>query len=698
MTWRTRIAPAALAAVAGTGGVVAAVLAAQQQPGVPTGEVVVAAVICAYAGVGLLITLARPGHPVGRLLLGGAAVWAGGEAALALAVQGLPVPGLDTDPGSVPAAAELALAGSTLRGAGWLVLVLAVPLVFPDGRVPRRPWGWAVAAAAAAGSCYLAASLLSASPADERLSSVANPLHPPAPLTVLSEVLAVAAVAVTAAALVGAVGGLVSRWRSGTRLLRQQLLWLMWATAVPVALLPLVLFGDPGPELFGAAVLPLPAAIGIAVLQYRLYDVQVAVNRTLLSVGLSGALAVVYVLVVAGVGALLQARGADWLPWLATGVVALSVLPLRNALQRAANRVTYGRWSQPEAVLAEVRRRLADATDVDVLLSDLVRDLGEGLELSRIVVLDADGGQLAAFASHPDADDRAAPLTDTPLTAYGRGVGTLRWSTPRRPLRERDRRLLEDVAGHLGALVHAAGLVTGLRRANERLVLAREDERRRLRRDLHDGLGSRLAGLTFQLEAARNLVRRDADATETALARVRDGIQEAVLDVRRAVEGLRPPDLDQRGLAGGLTEFAERLSAELADGIAVDTPADLPMLPSPVEVAAYRIGQEALTNAVRHAGASRCRLLLRHLPAGPEPGSRKDPLLLLEVTDDGSGLVAERPGGTGLQSMRERAETLGGDLAIDARPGHGTTVRCRLPATIRPSREVDGPLLQAVVT
>lgn len=693
MTWRRRITPTATAVLAVAGGTVSALLAAQQRAGVPTGDIVVAAVICAYAGVGLLIAQARPGHLVGRLLLGGAAAWGGGEAALALAVQGLPVDGLDTDPGSVPATAELALAGTTLRGAGWLVLVLAVPLVFPDGRLPRRPWRWAVPATAAALSCFLATSLLAGTPMDERLSEVPNPLGPPASLALLSDVLAVATLGLTAAALVGAVGGLVSRWRSGTRLLRQQLLWLTSAAAVPVVLLPLILFGDPGTELFGAAVLPLPAAIGIAVLQHQLYDVHVAVNRTLLSVGLSAALAVVYVLVVAGVGALLQVRGADWVPWLATGVVALSVLPLRDALQRAANRLTYGQWSQPETVLAGVRRRLADATDVDLLLRDLVRDLGEGLDLSRIVVLDADGRQLAAFGSRPDDGDAAA-LTETPLSAYGGRVGTLRWSSPRRPLRDRDRRLLDDIAGHLGALVHAAALVTGLRRANERLVLAREEERRRLRRDLHDGVGSRLAGLTFQLEAARNLVRRDAGAAETALERVRSGIQEAVLDVRLAVEGLRPPDLEQRGLAGALTEFAERLSAKVPGGIAVEAADDLPLLPPAVEVAAYRIGQEALSNAVRHAGAARCRVSVTHLRVG---GDTEGPFVVVEVTDDGSGLVAERPGGTGLHSMRERAETLGGHLVVEARPGNGTTVRCCLPATVSPSRKPSGAVLEDVV-
>jgi signal transduction histidine kinase len=312
-----------------------------------------------------------------------------------------------------------------------------------------------------------------------------------------------------------------------------------------------------------------------------------------------------------------------------------------------------------------VRRRVADAGDAHALLRELVAELGEGLELARIVVVDSEGQLLASHGSGDGA------VEETPLTAYGRSVGTLRWSRPRTPMRTRDRQLLEDIAGHVGALVDAAMLVAGLRAAHERLVLAREDERRRLRRDLHDGLGSTLAGLTFLTEATHNLLRSDVDAAEDALHHVTAGIQAAVLDVRRIVDGLTPPSLDQLGLTGAVSELSDRLGGELPAGIVVDASPDLPPLSAAVEVAAYRVAQEAVTNVVRHARASRCRVTLGH------DGSA----LLLEVDDDGCGTVAPRPGGAGLPGMRERAEELGGELAVEARPGRGTTLRLRLPTS-----------------
>jgi signal transduction histidine kinase len=653
------VLPWTSAALAAGSGPAAALLAAGQDGvGLPLAETVVAVVLTGYAGMGLLIARVRPGHPVGRLLLGGAAAWGIGELSLAAAVTGLV-----TEPGSIPAAPWLAVLGTVVRGAGWLVLVLGLPLVFPDGQLPPRPWRWSVVVAAAALATFVAASLLAAAPLDFRVDHVPNPLHPPEAVAGLVEGLALASLALTGTALVGALGGLVTRWRIGSRLVRQQLLWFTCAAAVPVALLPLIPGDLAPPVLFGVAVLPLPVAIGVAVLQHRLYDVQVAVNRTVAWTALSAALALVYVLVVAGVGALLDARGASWLPWLATGLVALSVAPLRDALQQAADRLTYGLWAEPEAVLAAVQRRVADAGDAVALLRELVTELGEGLRLERIAVLDPEGHLLAASGSGPSHHER-------PLTAYGRRVGTLCWSRPPSALRARDQQLLDDLAGQIGALVHAATLVARLRSAQERLVLAREDERRRLRRDLHDGLGSTLAGLTFLIEAAGNLLRSDPEAAGAALHQVRAGIRTAVVDVRRIVDGLTPPSLDQLGPAGAVSELAERFGRELPNGIVVDVPRELPGLSAAVEVATYRVAQEALTNVVRHASASTCRVALRH--DGAE--------LLLEVSDDGRGGAAPRPGGAGLGGMRERAEELGGELSVVPRRGGGTTVRLCLPA------------------
>jgi two-component system, NarL family, sensor kinase len=249
------------------------------------------------------------------------------------------------------------------------------------------------------------------------------------------------------------------------------------------------------------------------------------------------------------------------------------------------------------------------------------------------------------------------------MTSYGVPVGVLSWA--RRPLRESDRLLLADLARQLGTVVHAAGLLESVRTARERLVLAREEERRRLRRELHDGLGPALAGLTLQVDTVRNRVAdRDADAD---LLTLRSGIQETVLDVRRIVEGLRPAALDDLGLA----EAVHQLAAQTDLPVAVEA-VDLPRLPAATEVAAYRIVQEALANAGRHAHAHRVCVRLR----------QADSDLFVEVDDDGVGVVAPRPDGVGLGSMRSRAEEIGGSFELEAVPGTGTRVTARLPLDV----------------
>ena len=207
--------------------------------------------------------------------------------------------------------------------------------------------------------------------------------------------------------------------------------------------------------------------------------------------------------------------------------------------------------------------------------------------------------------------------------------------------------------------------MASVRQAQERLVLAREEERRRLRRDLHDGLGPALAGLSLQVDTVRNTIGDGQDVEPTLLG-LRAGIQDTVLDVRRIVEGLRPPALDDLGLVEAVREQADR------SGVPARVDADdLPRLPAAVEVAAYRVVQEALTNVGKHAGATEVLVSLR-LRRGA---------LEVVVVDDGSGSLRPRADGIGLGSMRERAEEIGGEFSLVAEPGSGTTVRVLLPLT-----------------
>jgi signal transduction histidine kinase len=262
---------------------------------------------------------------------------------------------------------------------------------------------------------------------------------------------------------------------------------------------------------------------------------------------------------------------------------------------------------------------------------------------------------------------------------HGRTVGALHLTLRpgERSLNPADARLLNDLARQAGIAVQAARLTGELRvlthdlqQSRERLVAAQEEERRRLRRDLHDGLGPALASAAFKVDAARNVLHRDPDRADGLLAGVGDQMQDTIADIRRLVYALRPPVLDQFGLAEGLRNYAFQIEGDTS--FTVTAPASLASLPAAVEVAAYRIALEAMANAARHARAQGCRVRLA--VDGPD--------LLVEVIDDGQGMPVERRHGVGLHSMRERAAELGGICTVESRAGMGTTVRARLPLAV----------------
>jgi signal transduction histidine kinase len=416
------------------------------------------------------------------------------------------------------------------------------------------------------------------------------------------------------------------------------------------------------PWIFALAVAPLPVAVCVAILTGGVFDLATVANRSLVWVTLSAAIIGLYAVVIGGTGSMLRHTDARWLAWLGAGVVAVSFAPLRTALQGAANRVTYGRWRQPYDVLAGLSSRVEAAPDTAGVLADVVAELRDTLGLRDAALRDT-AGRIVAGSATPGA-------TVVSLTAYGRPAGELLFAEPATQLRPADRRVLDDLAGQLAVLMHARDLTDDLRRARERLVLAREEERRRLRRDLHDGLGPALAGLMLKVDNARALVPVEPATAEGDLLRLRDDIQHTVLDVRRLVEGLRPPALDELGLGPALAQAVTRLGGP---ALAVQVSADLPPLPAAVEVAAYRIVCEAVVNAVRHASARTCRV---HL-------SVTGGCLVASVADDGTGLAPSssavpEPSGHGLATMRERAEELGGFLVV-ASGEAGTTVTASLP-------------------
>jgi signal transduction histidine kinase len=632
--------------------------------------------LAAVAVVGAVVTLAVPGNRVGWLLLAAAALMGVGEAFTEAGIHGVV-----TAPGSVPAAGYLAAIGPGLEAAGLVVAVVGVPIVFPDGQLPGPRWRWLAWCALAAVACLFLGNVISPHTNETRLASWHSPLGLPDRYGSVTGALSAAGVLLAVAAAAGAVGGLITRWRRGGPLVRQQLLLLALAACPPALTLLAVMIANGVPGwLFGVVLLPLPVAIAIAILSHGLYDLRRAANRTLLWVAMSGTVVGIYAVIVVAAAALVPGHHAWWLSAAAAAVAALLLIPLRERLQRGVTRVVYGRWHEPYEVLAGLGERLEAAADIDRLLDAAVTELSTGLDLRDVSVRDLDGTVIASTASTAPAavaGTRAAAgpeAASIPLLAYGTAVGSLTYRAPDHQLSTAEERLLRDLARQLGAALHARLLREALQRARERLVLAREEERRRLRRDLHDGIGPALAGLTLKTETARALLPPGTDGASRQLRDLSEEIRRTVVDVRRLVEGLRPPALDELGLAGACAQAIERLTAGSGLAASVDACDDLPALPAAVEVAAYRIVIEAVTNTVRHAQARQCRVSMARTPAG----------LAVEVTDDGTGLAAAAHHGHGLAIMRERAEELGGTVTIRNR-SPGVTVQARLPAVTAPA-------------
>ena len=610
-----------------------------------------------FAVVGAVIVGARPDNPIGWLMLFGGMWWALGSAGNDLGYHGIV-----HSPGSIPGASAWTVGGAAAQSIGWYLITIAVPVVFPDGRLAARRWRWLVPASIVIVVAGIIDPLTDSKADRTGFGNWHNPIGLHGHWRAISDVAFLAHVPFSVVVTIGAIAQLVSRWRRGDAFQRQQLNLFAAAVAVPIVAAPIALGLGGGGWIFGLTALPLPIAIGFAVLARGLYDVRTATNRTLVWVTLSAAIVGVFAGLIAGLSQLLHVdRHSDWLLWFAAAVVAVLFAPLRDSLQRTVNRLTFGRWDQPYDVLAALGQRVEAAVEVERLLADVAVEL-EGLGLRDVTIADVAGTALVGSGT-PDED-----AIELRLSAYGEEVGALRYTQPTTALRARDRQLLDDLAAHLGGILHAHRLTLDLQRAREQLVLAREEERRRLRRDLHDGLGPALAGHLLRLDVlAGRMNDPDVAADVDAL---RNDLRGTMTEVRRVVEGLRPPALDELGLVGSLHQVVDRLTSGTLTTVTIDAD-DLPSLPAAVEVATFRIVTEAVTNVVKHARATSCRveLAVRH------------GRLRLAVSDDGQASPsAGVPTGHGLQTMKERAEELRGRLTVTRGPdGVGTDVVAELP-------------------
>jgi signal transduction histidine kinase len=463
------------------------------------------------------------------------------------------------------------------------------------------------------------------------------------------------------------------RWQRADRAGRQQLKWYL-------AVLPLAAGAviaqviDPGGLVNVAlgvlAGILMPVAIGIAVLRYKLYEIDILLNRAVLYGLLTAGVAGVYLAVVSVADLLVPVhdRGLG-VQVIATAVAAAALFPLRDRVQRRVNRLFYGDRGAPYEALARLGRRVEVAADTETVLNFVVKTIADSLRLPYAALELRLGDGWSPAAAYGEAPPQVVAF---PLTSQRETVGRLLVGTRSRgeQLGPDDERLLADLARQAGPATHAVALRRALDASRAGLVTAQEEERRRLRRDLHDGLGPTLAGLTLGLDTARTRVAGQPEIQEL-LAKLKAETQRAVTDIRRIVYGLRPPALDEFGLVGSLREEVGRLQYEApALTVTLDAPADgLADLPAAVEVACYRIVTEALTNVTRHAHASRCSVQIRFYGD-----------LHVDVRDDGTGLPEGWRAGVGVASMRERVAELGGDLVIEPVVPHGTRINARLPA------------------
>lgn len=433
--------------------------------------------------------------------------------------------------------------------------------------------------------------------------------------------------------------------------------------------LPAVALHDAFPVAAGYAIAALlvllPVTIGVAVLKYRLYDLDLVLGRILKYTALSACVAAVYLAIVLllqfviGVGhGLVVQIGA-------TIVAAMLFQPLRERVQFGVDRLFYGERARPYEVLTRLGAELEHAQAPDAALALVVNGVASALRAPYAAIALLAAGEVVATTQHGEAVEAA---TRFPMIYQDDMVGHL-IVAPRgqgEAFSAADLRLLTDLARQAGVVAHASRVTTALQGARLALVTAREEERRRLRRDLHDGLGPALAGVTLGLAAAQAIIPRDPKAASDLIQQLSGQVEDAIQDIRRLVYGLRPPALDEYGLYRALQQHATTLEGAVA--FTVTQPGDgLGDLPAAVEVAAYRIATEAMSNVCRHAAATTCSVRVH-----------RDQALRLTITDDGRGIQPGTASGVGLTGMRERATELGGQLDITgSRPG--TRVHAMLP-------------------
>jgi signal transduction histidine kinase len=579
-------------------------------------------------------------------------------------------------------------------------LLLTYPfLLFPDGHLPSPRWRpvaraiaitsalWSITFALNGGSDYTNAS-------NERAT---NPFAAPATIASAVTVARIVLSFVMIGLMAATVASLLIRYRRSHGDEREQIRWLMLAGGVTVFWFVLPLnhgVGGWADFLQGFVLALIPIAIGVAILKYHLYDVDLVIRKTVVFGVLAAFITAVYVAVVVGLGSLFS--DTLILRIAATALVAVAFQPVRDRANRLANRLVFGERATPYAVLARFGERVGETYASDDVLPRIARVVAEGTGAGRSDVWIRLGDRLTLAASWPVAEPRSSfaiegdvlPPLDADRVAPVRQQGELLGAIAvtklaSEPLSAGEAELLDHLAEQAGLVLANARLTADLearlmqiaqqaadlRSSRQRIVAAQDEERRRLERNIHDGAQQHLVALAVKLRLAKTALQKDPELGRRMLGEIQGEVDAALDTLRSLALGIYPPLLEEQGIAAALAAQYVRSSLPVrmeADGI--------DRYPIELEAAVYFCALEALQNAAKYANATAITIAFRE----------RDGALEFSVADDGGGFDPGSNGtGTGIQGMRDRMAVFGGDAEIESSRGQGTIVRGRVPVSER---------------
>ena len=629
-------------------------------------------VVTSFSVLGALIAAHRPSNPIGWLFCG-----VGLSFGLAALSTEWATSAFVERPGMLPFGGFMSWLGTFTWSPGILVLFTFLILLFPDGQLPSRRWrpvAWLSGVA-----LFLVVVPIAVTGWAVRGPLLVN-LGENAPASAPNSFkigynLQVAGVLLMFVLGLAAAASLVVRLRRARGDERQQLRWIAFAAAIGIACVILTSPLFHLPSALGSVGIPLiPAAAAIAIMKYRLYDIDVVIRKTVVLGTIAVFITSVYMALVVGPILLIGSGGGSResvvLSAIAAAVVAVAFQPVRQRANRFADRLVYGKRATPYEVLSEFSGRVGGAYAADDVLPRMAQVLAAGTGAEAAAVWLRVGGELRPTAVWPVEASVPTELPPDAVDVLHQGdlLGALSVAMPPTdPMDPVKRKLVEDLASQAGLVLRNVRLIEELRASRQRLVAAQDDERRKIERNIHDGAQQQLVALAVKLRLAETLATGEgAEKTAATLEQLQSDAGTALEDLRDLARGIFPPLLADKGLPDAIASQARK------SPVPVDIDADnVGRYPQEVEAAVYFCSLEALQNVAKYAHASRVSIKLTQINGS----------LTFEVADDGDGFDPTTTGyGTGLQGMADRLDAIGGTLIVRSEPGHGTNVTGRAPA------------------